>query len=71
MSIFWNPSVSAYIFHCSQLCVKNVFITILGNIHPRKYRQMKAQGVFQNCKILKKRKKKQTFMKLVSDSMGF
>lgn len=57
MTIFCNPSVSAYIFHCVQLCVKNVFITVLGNTCPRKYRQMKAQGVFRITNFGRKEKR--------------
>lgn len=57
MTVFQNPSVSTYIFHCLQLCVKNVFITVLGNIRPRKYRQMKAQGVFRIVKFGSKEKR--------------
>lgn len=68
MTIFWNPSVSVYIFHCLQLFVKNAFITVPGNIRPRKHGQMKAQGGFRTVKFGRKEK---FFMELVSGSMGF
>lgn len=69
VTTLWNPSVSAYIFNYLQLCVKNVFKTVLGNTLPRNDRQMKVLGGFWIVKYGKKGKKKQTFMKPVSDSM--